>query len=674
MAHAQRLAELFPNLPAQVTTVEDRRGQGLFLRAAAEPAAARHEFSLGPLAGVRRFTCCYRYDPWWVRPAVGRTGAEVPAQTEYLLAELADGGYAVLLTLVEEPFTCYLQGAPGGEVTLVAETGDPATVGAAVTGLFLAWGPDPYRLVTAAAESVTEYMGTGRLRRDKALPEFVDLFGWCTWDAFYMEVSPERIREGLASFAAGGVSPRFLLLDAGWQTTREQPTGEKRLAAFAATPDKFPGDLRETVAMAKGEYGVDYFLVWHTLQGYWGGTDGSSLPYRVGATPDAFSPGLLQHAPEANTPFYGPILGLVEPEDVHRFYQDYHRHLRRQGVDGVKVDCQGTLDGVAAGRGGAAALARVYHEALEGSAQTHFLGRLINCMSASANVAHHTLSSTLMRSYTDFWPNDPASHGLHLYANAQATMWLGEFIHPDWDMFQSGHPLGAYHAAGRAVAGCPVYVSDKPDGHDFGLLRKLVCSDGTVLRACGLGRPTRDCLFADPTQEAVLLKIFNHNEASGVVGVFNARYHPEAAERTAVAGVVRASDVEGMAGEEFVAYFHTTGELRRCRREDELPVCLPEGGWEIVTFAPVEEAGVAVIGLSNMLNSGGAVLDQGADGPGRYRVLLRDGGQLVAWGATAPSAVQVEGQEAGFSYDPSSGRLEVEVRSQGPCEVGWAWA
>ena len=38
---------------------------------------------------------------------------------------------------------------------------------------------------------------------------------------------------------------------------------------------------------------------------------------------------------------------------IYRFYQDYHRHLRLQGVDGVKVDSQGTLESVSHGSGGA---------------------------------------------------------------------------------------------------------------------------------------------------------------------------------------------------------------------------------------------------------------------------------------------------------------------------------
>lgn len=101
---------------------------------------------------------------------------------------------------------------------------------------------------------------------------------------------------------------------------------------------------------------------------------------------------------------------------------------------------------------------------------------------------------------------------------------------------QSLHPAAEYHAAARAVGGCSIYVrylainilaqsfsvvllevsigegvtggsglsfgySDKPGNHDFELLKKLVLPDGSVLRAQLPGRPTRDCLFADPARD-----------------------------------------------------------------------------------------------------------------------------------------------------------------------------
>ena len=64
--------------------------------------------------------------------------------------------------------------------------------------------------------------------------------------------------------------------------------------------------------------------------------------------------------------------------------------------------------------------------------------------------------------------------------------------------------------------------SDKPGNHNFDLLRKLVLPDGSVLRARLPGRPTRDCLFADPARDGTsLLKIWNMNKFTGIVGVFN---------------------------------------------------------------------------------------------------------------------------------------------------------
>ena len=69
------------------------------------------------------------------------------------------------------------------------------------------------------------------------------------------------------------------------------------------------------------------------------------------------------------------------------------------------------------------------------------------------------------------------------------SLFLGEIVQPDWDMFQSEHPAAGLHAAARAVGGCAVYTSDRPGVHDFALLRKLVLPDGSILRALLPGPP-----------------------------------------------------------------------------------------------------------------------------------------------------------------------------------------
>ena len=49
--------------------------------------------------------------------------------------------------------------------------------------------------------------GTSKARQDKALPEVVDVFGWCTWDAYYSKVSAR----GEVAVALSWVASRYLL-------------------------------------------------------------------------------------------------------------------------------------------------------------------------------------------------------------------------------------------------------------------------------------------------------------------------------------------------------------------------------------------------------------------------------------------------------------------------------
>jgi raffinose synthase len=663
---------LLSGLPESARVMPDPLGIGVYLQFTAPSPQARLVFQAGELVESLHFTCCHRYEPYWMTIQTGTRGGQVPVETQFLLLELPDHTVVLLVPLLNGPFRCSLQGTGEDGLELVAESGDPAVVTDTVTGLFIAAGSDPYSLVEESAGSIMQHMGTGRLRSEKPLPDFIDQFGWCTWDAFYQEVSHEKVRQGLESFVRGGILPRLLILDDGWQSEQSMPTGERRLTSFAAN-DKFPGGLAPTVRMAKDEFGVETFLVWHALAGYWGGVHPPSFPqYDIQPTARSFSPGILHYYPDHNEKWWGSVIGVVSPKSIDRFYQDYHRSLRQQGVDGVKVDTQASLEAVSAGRGGRVAMMQRYHEALEGSAQVHFGGRLINCMSLSNDMLYSTLSSSLTRTSTDFWPERPHTHGLHLYVNAQVSLWFGEFVHPDWDMFQSGHPWGAYHAAARAISGGPVYVSDKPCTHDFDLLRKLVLPDGRILRALQTARPTRDCLFHDPTQEDVLLKIFNLNHQAGVIGVFNARYTPLRANDSAISGSISPADVPDMDGERFAIYAHNIRELRVVERDEQWELALPQAGFEIFTVVPVDQ-GVAPLGLVELFNSAGAILEKGFITQEIYRIRTRGAGHFAVWCSRSPIRVVAHERnnrhprttDLPFSYVPKTSWLEFDLNVHG---------
>jgi len=652
---------LLTDVPETIQLVEDPRGIGVFLSCTAEHASSTLLFLLGTVSGVTRFAACPRSDPFWMYATTGIHGGEVPCETQFLLLELTDGRCAVALPILDTPFRASLQGYGEEGLALRAETGDTATRGATVTGLFLAVGDDPYALMAAAARSVMARMGSGRLRADKPLPDFIDLFGWCTWDACYYEVSQEKVRQGLASFAEGGVSPTYMILDDGWLSSLQQPTGEWTLGAFEANA-RFPDGLASLVRMTKEEFGLRCFMVWHAFHGYWNGIDAASFPrYRVQRGERRYRQELVDICDWVREKEERErIFNLVVPDDIARFHQDFHSFLLRQGVDGVKVDHQAATEAAASGQGGRVALMQRYHVSLDASAQAHFLGRIINCMSCSNDMLYSALNSTITRTSDDFHPRMPEVHGIHIYNNALVSFFAGEFIHPDWDMFWSLHPQAELHAIARAVSGGPVYVSDEIGRHDFAVLRKLVCTDGTILRARGIGRPTRDCLFTNPVREDVPLKVFNHNLDAGVVGVFAVRYESE----MGCTATVRPADVDGLAGERFAVYAHHAQRLTLCTREEAIPVTLAPLSAEIVTIVPLED-GYAALGLLDKYNSAGAITGKGFTPHGAYAVTVRDGGRFGAWCADAPAAIHVDNTPHPFTYTADSGMLCVEIAAAG---------
>lgn len=459
----------------------------------------------------------------------------------------------------------------------------------------------------------------------------------------------------------------------------------------------------EVVARIKS-LGVDHVYCWHALFGYWGGLhpDAKGMKkYRPVMTTPRHTPGLLAVEPsQAWDPITLGGVGVCEnAEDLGVFYEELHAYLSRSGVDGVKVDGQAVVGGLGRGHGGGPALAKKLHEMLERSVQTHFpTNGLINCMCHSSENILRFSESNLARVSDDFYPTNRASHTVHVANVAYNSVFMGEIVTPDWDMFQSHcGEAGALHAAARAVGGCPVYVSDAPGKHDFALLRKLVFPSGKVLRASLPGRPTRDCVFADPCADGVTaLKIWNRNERDGcgVVGAFNVQgaswsrakgIFVESGEGDAedrVVAEIRPGDVETLRGltgttrsfpVSFAVHAHRSGETRVLGPRDAWRVRLRRKQWEVYAVAETRRVSFerdatfnnvewAFIGLTGMLNGGGAVL-------GETRVLERDAkppknvravvaaatvygcGSLAAFASREPRRVEVDGETVTFRFD-----------------------
>ncbi|KAF2316356.1 hypothetical protein GH714_041697 [Hevea brasiliensis] len=183
-------------------------------------------------------------------------------------------------------------------------------------------------------------------------------------------------------------------------------------------------------------------------------------------------------------------VGLVPPEKDD-MYEGLHSHLKKVGIDGVKVDVIHLLEMVCENYGGRVDLAKAYYKALTASVRKHFNGNGVIASMEHCNdfMILGTEAISLGRVGDDFWCIDPSGdpngafwlQGCHMVHCAYNSLWMGNFIHPDWDMFQSTHPCAEFHAASRAISGGPIYISDSVGNHNFPLLKRLVLPDVNII-------------------------------------------------------------------------------------------------------------------------------------------------------------------------------------------------
>ncbi|KAF3453742.1 hypothetical protein FNV43_RR04183 [Rhamnella rubrinervis] len=718
--------------------------EGVFLGAAFGEDNSRHVVTLGTLGEVR-FLALFRFKLWWMAQRMGDKGSDIPLETQFLLVETKDGShlesddgdednqivYTVFLPLVEGSFRACLQGNAQDELELCIESGDADTKASSFThSLFIHAGTDPFATITEAIRSVKLHLKTFRQRHEKKLPGVLDYFGWCTWDAFYQEVTQEGVEAGLDSLAAGGTPPKFVIIDDGWQSVGGDPhdgnedSGEKkkesllRLIGIKENP-KFQNKedpaagIKSIVNIAKQKHGLKYVYVWHAITGYWGGVRPGVKEmeeYESFMKYPMVSKGVVENEPTwKNDIMAVQGLGLVNPKNVYRFYNELHSYLASAGIDGVKVDVQCILETLGAGLGGRVELTRQYHQALDASVARNFPDNgCIACMNHNTDAIYCSKQTAVGRASDDFFPRDPMSHTIHIAAVAYNSVFLGEFMFPDWDMFHSLHPASEYHGSARAISGGPIYVSDAPGKHNFELLKKLVLPDGSILRARLPGRPTRDCLFSDPARDGVsLLKIWNMNKFTGVLGVYNCQgaawntterkntFHQTKSD--AITGFVRGRDVHFIAeaatdadwNGDCAIYRHCTRELLTLPYNTAMPVSLKVLEHDVFTVTPIKVLApgfsFAPLGLVNMYNAGGAIqglryeakggielseLESGFEGEGNnvarvennsselvgvVHMEVRGCGMFGTYSSVKPRRCKVEGSEVDFQYESSSG-------------------
>lgn len=654
------------------------------------------ELCVDGVRGFSRAHASHRYSRYWTRPVWTDDLAAIPDRTQFALLERDDEAmpYLAVLPLTSHGMRAEL-GNCDGRLCIRSASGDDRHTPGGFLLAAVAGGADPYEAVGRAFAAGLAETGTGRLRRQKAVPPFVDWFGWCSWNAFYSNVTEADVLNALATFRKGRLPVGFYILDDGWQSggsylaeknvPRERamrkgyPAQKSREAHEASgrkdegvhfpwglksfrENEKFPSGLKALIARVKGQTGLRYFGVWHTLQGIWGGIH-----------PE----GELFGQYETFQDVWGHQ--VFKPREAYRFFQDYHDYLVACGVDFVKVDNQAGLEGNVEQRYPVGEAARVFHQALDGSVAVHFGGQCINCMDMSTDLMLQLPVTNVARNSDDFYPWRGDNPGAHVAYNAYNNLWTGQVAIPDWDMFESHHPYGEFHAMARAVSGSPIYCTDYPGKQVFEILRRLVYADGRAVRCPEPAQVTRDCLFADVLAGEALLKVFNALPTGhGLLGVFNCRQTPghqdtkekrycvftdEQRRALRATATVSPADVEGLDDRRYAVWSHRERSLRVMGRAAKTKLTLDKLEADVLVLAPID-SGLAVLGLLDKYASAATIVDWGVEvGSGRLIAQFADGGTLGFYAERRPKAVRVDGKAVRrFDYDAGSGLLTLEAQ------------
>ncbi|KAG7017775.1 putative galactinol--sucrose galactosyltransferase 5, partial [Cucurbita argyrosperma subsp. argyrosperma] len=680
---------------------------GCFVGFDASEPDSRHVVSIGKLKDIR-FMSIFRFKVWWTTHWVGRNGGDLESETQIVILEKSDSGrpYVLLLPLVEGPFRTSIQPGDDDFVDVCVESGSSKVVGSTFRSvLYLHAGDDPFALVKEAMKIVRTHLGTFRLLEEK---------------------SPPGIIEGVKHLVDGGCPPGLVLIDDGWQSighdsdpiTKEgmnqTVAGEQmpcRLLKFqenykfrdyvnpkASSVGATQKGMKAFIDELKGEFKtVEYVYVWHALCGYWGG-----LRPEVPGLPEAnviqpvLSPGLQMTMEDlAVDKIVHHKVGLVPPEKAEEMYEGLHAHLENVGIDGVKIDVIHLLEMLCEDYGGRVDLAKAYYKAMTKSINKHFKGNGVIASMEHCNdfMFLGTQAISLGRVGDDFWCTDPSGdpkgtfwlQGCHMVHCAYNSLWMGNFIHPDWDMFQSTHPCAAFHAASRAISGGPIYVSDSVGKHNFELLKKLVLPDGSILRSEYYALPTRDCLFEDPLHNGeTMLKIWNLNKFTGVIGAFNCQGGGWCRETRRnqcfsqyskrVTSKTNAKDIEWNSGEKpiciegvktFALYHYQSKKLIIAKPSQNIEISVDPFEFELITVSPITtlvETSIqfAPIGLINMLNTGGAIQSVVYnDDLTSIEVSIKGSGEMRVFASEKPRACVIDGEDVGFKYQDQMVAVQV---------------
>ncbi len=528
---------------------------------------------------ISQFVATYNKSEFWVHPFFGKL-CELPAFTQTILGRRKED-FQFFTTVCDKEFVSTIKGFEDGFDIYVWNNCLPNEVDT----IALVWGEgkDAYTLPFEVNKKTFSILGKEPLMRtDKKYPDVFEYLGWCSWDAFHMEVTHDDLIKKAEEFKDKQIPVRWAILDDMWGDVPNNniPTMHSReLDSFEAAPDRFPKGLKGIVSELKENYDLKVGL-WHPATGYWHGINPNSQLAKDYAD-------LLYWCENKQ------LIPRYEREKIAEYYDRQHGFYKDCGIEFMKVDYQSHFrwyEKMAMPIGQAA---NNFHNAVEVANDKYFDGQLINCM-GMATENFWNRKSAVCRFSGDFMPENRKWFAGHIMQCSYNSIVQGSVYYGDWDMWWTDDTQGIKNSVIKAMSGGPIYVSDTLDRSVKDVIMPTVYHDGRIIRLENPAQPSPDCLFSDARESGKAFKLFNTHNENGILAVFNIDK-----DEKEVTATVSAKDMRIDETKEYCVYDWFQKEAFKLGDKDSFDLILKNyDDFKLYLFVPIID-GKAIIGLAD---------------------------------------------------------------------------
>lgn len=595
------------------------------------------KISVSGIAEGTEYVSVNRYAEFWCRPNFGNDLSLCPPDTQALILKNKDGSFTVLLPVCGEEYKCTLEGCDG-ELCAKVYSWYAGLSKCNTLAFVVGSGEDPYVLMHDLTKFAVECLGNYvKMREDRPYPEIFEYLGWCSWDAFQIRVTERDLVEKCREFRDKDIPVKWAIIDDMWADVKNfvgkkyNTRGEmfnlmhsSPLDSFNAAPERFPLGLGHCIA-EMNKFGITVGM-WHPTTGYWKGIAENGQIFNEHRSC------LIEREKEGKTRY---IHGITE-EQAFEFYDSFHKTLSDAGAKFMKVDNQSCIRSWYKGLAPVGTIARNLHKSIEKSVYKYFNGDLINCMGMAEENIWNRPDTAISRCSGDFQPENRPWFINHILQCSYNSLYQGQLIWCDWDMWWSDDGQGIKNSVVRAISGGPIYVSDTAKRSKASVLKPLCLYDGRILRTDFPAVPTVDCLTVDPEGSREAFKIFSKCDDTYMVAAFDIN-----AKNVPVSVNFGLAELKAeKKADKYLVYEHFSGKYDVIDAENGkfTSGLSDQDDFRLYTVAPVSDS-FALVGLSDKFIGTRACEKVSPDG-----CTILEGGEFVFYSEKNVKAVTFDGK------------------------------